>query len=413
MLHSLPQLKGTADPLYALPWYLLIGAPQSGKTAAVHGATAFSALLPASGDGGTQNFDWWVSNSAVVLDTAGRYAVPIDAARDRAEWYRLLRLLHHHRQLQPINGLLLTVAADWLAAQSDEALRADASKLRDRIEEAVRELGSDVPIYLIVTKSDVLEGFAEFFARLPDRVLGEVIGYVDDPDTAPSGADGQGRGAPALRRLAAGLHAMYERLHLFRLVVLGSPVPEEQRLGAFAFPEEFKALAQSLVTFAEPLFSEDVRYHTPLLRGIFLTSAQQSGARSSLLRQRFNLGDDAPSGPAGAKHYFLGDLFDSILPRDRGLVTTTARERRRRGVLRTAVLGTLAVVAVVLAGFGVRALTIDRRIVASVDPNACPESASHGHRGAAGGERGPLPSSGADGGRTESAARTLVDVGRQ
>ena len=102
-----------------------------------------------------------------MLDTGSRYVAQADKARDRAEWYRLLRLLRRHREHEPINGLLVTVAADTLASQTEEKIRADASRLRERIEEAVRELGCEFPIYLVVTKCDQIEGFSTFFTPLP------------------------------------------------------------------------------------------------------------------------------------------------------------------------------------------------------------------------------------------------------
>jgi type VI secretion system protein ImpL len=373
MLNRLPQLKGAGAPVYALPWYVLIGPAQSGKTAAVQAAGLFSPLLPIAGDaGGTQNYDWWVSNSALIIDTAGRYAMPVEAARDRAEWYRLLRLLRHHREQEPVNGLLLTVGADWLASQPPETLRADASKLRDRLEEAVRELGVDVPVYLLVTRCDVIEGFAEFFGQLPERMQSEALGYVNDAAGA-SAQDGQ-RGAGALRRLAAGLQSIYDRLHVFRLALLESQAPEDVRQAVFCFPEEFRALQQPILTFAEPLLSEDVRYHTPLFRAIYFTSTQQGSTRLSLLRGQLNLGRDLTSVAPTSKRYFLRDLFDSLLPRDRGLVSPTSRAQTRRGLRRLLGVGaTLAIIAV-LAIVVVRAFAIDRGIVASVDPAACPET---------------------------------------
>jgi len=369
MLHTLPQLKGKGDPLYALPWYLLIGPGQSGKSSAVQGATVFSPLFTASGNGsGTQNYDWWVSNAAVVLDTAGRYALQVNVERDRSEWYRLLRLLRHHREREPINGVIIAVAADWLATQPDEQLRADASKLRDRMEESRQELGVDFPLYLLVTKCDLIEGFGEFLAQLPERVRSEVIGYVDDADAAQRDA--------ALDRLQTGLTLIYDRLHLFRSSLLDGSVAEALRPAIFCFPEEFKALQRPLKSLIEPLLSKEVRYHTPLFRGIFFSSAQQTGARVSLLRQELRVGGEATPVLAGTKRYFLSDLFESILPRDRALAATTPQAQRRKGLLRAGRAGALLIIVIVATTLLARAYLADRRIATSVDPTACPAGSS-------------------------------------
>jgi len=371
-LKGLPQLKGREDPLYVLPWYLLIGEGQPGKTTALRGANLFSPLITPSGGDTTQNCDWWISNTAVILDTSSRYVAQDDKARDRAEWYRLLRLLRRHREHEPINGLLVTVAADTLAAQSEEKLRADGSRLRERIEEAVQELGCDFPIYLVINKCDQIEGFTAFFTPLPSRVQAEVIGYVDDPPASPTPGVTIARGEETLERLSQGLQTIYDRLHRFRLSLLDGKIPESLKQPIFCFPEEFKALQSAILAFAKPLFNFDTRYHTLRFRGIFFISAHQEGAPFSLLRRQLQVPEATPSREASNAHYFLHDLFLTILPRDRGLVATTAREQRRRGFSRFFAVS----ISVSLLLFGslalVRASSIDRQIVASVDRSHCP-----------------------------------------
>ena len=39
-------------------------------------------ISKSAGISGTRDFDWWFFNEAVVLDTAGRYSIPIDEDND-------------------------------------------------------------------------------------------------------------------------------------------------------------------------------------------------------------------------------------------------------------------------------------------------------------------------------------------
>ena len=67
--------------LQQLPWYLIIGAPGGGKTTALlHSGLRFPLAErlgrdPLAGSGGTRQCDWWFSQDAVFIDTAGRLQI--------------------------------------------------------------------------------------------------------------------------------------------------------------------------------------------------------------------------------------------------------------------------------------------------------------------------------------------------
>jgi type VI secretion system protein ImpL len=318
-LRTLPQPSGQVDPLYALPWFLIIGSSASGKTSAIKASGIFSPLTATIAGDETRNWDWWVSNTMLLIDTAGRYTVPSDVERDRSEWYRLLRLIKHYHGREPLNGLVVTVASDYLASRPDEELRADADQVRLRIEETIHELDAEFPVYILVSKCDLLEGFAEFFSTLPLRTRNQAVGWVDDPPAGIGG--GPPRGAGAFRRLQEGLLLTCDRFSVLGTSVLNGKVAEELRQSLFCFPEELRALAGRLLVFAEVLCSEDVRYHTPLVRGVFVSSAPVPGRRRSFLRPEVKIASTpAASVREVSSSYFLKEFFEAILPRDRALI---------------------------------------------------------------------------------------------
>jgi type VI secretion system protein ImpL len=321
-LKRLPQLSGVRDPLYALPWYLLLGPPRSGKTALVKHAELFTSLTAEEPGGPSRNCDWWISNSQLVLDTAGRYGMPGETVQDRAEWFRLLWMIARQRRLEPLDGIIVVLPVDEIASESEEKLRTLADKLRERIEEALEQLKQDLPLYLVLTKCDSIEGFSEFMSLLPERSWAEALGHTVEHQDG-----GQRNEQP--KALAAALTTIYERLLLFRNAILESRGDELMRQPVFTFPEDFRALEAPLVLMAEPLLGEDVRYHTPLLRGVFLTSAELSGSRFSALRKQLQVAESAPEPAKKPEATQLRDLFTMILPRDRGLATYSRREKAR------------------------------------------------------------------------------------
>ncbi len=93
-------LKNLGNPLYVLPWYMIIGEHGSGKTTALKnsGLTSTFASPQAVGMEGTRNCDWWFFEQSIIIDTAGRYALHQDEAADRDEWRIFLSQLARYRK---------------------------------------------------------------------------------------------------------------------------------------------------------------------------------------------------------------------------------------------------------------------------------------------------------------------------
>jgi type VI secretion system protein ImpL len=148
-------LRKSGNPLYVLPWYLIIGESGSGKTTSIKSArlsSPFAEVNRTSGISGTRNCDWWFFEQAIIIDTAGRYAIPVDEGRDKEEWQKFLNLLVKYRKKEPLHGLIVTVAADKLLESSAEALEEDGKNIRRRIDELMRVLGVKFPVYLLITE---------------------------------------------------------------------------------------------------------------------------------------------------------------------------------------------------------------------------------------------------------------------
>jgi type VI secretion system protein ImpL len=182
---ALRQQRRGGRSLYDLPWYLIIGAPGSGKTTALLNSGLKFPLEQRVGKGalrgvgGTRNCDWWFTEEAVFLDTAGRYTTQdSDAASDSVGWSEFLALLRKYRARRPVNGVIVTVNAQDLLVLDAAGREAHVEAACARLNELARELRVQLPVYLMVTKCDLVDGFAEYFEDLSAEGRAQVWGVT-------------------------------------------------------------------------------------------------------------------------------------------------------------------------------------------------------------------------------------------
>ena len=173
--------------LYEQPWYAIIGPPGAGKTTALLNAELEFPLAAqigrgaVAGVGGTRFCEWWFTDQAVLIDTAGRYTTQdADAAVDRAGWEAFLDVLKRTRPRQPLSGVIVAIALNDIAQATTAERSAHATTIRQRVEELGGKLGFRLPVYLVFTKADLLAGFTEFFDDLDAGGAAQVWG-VDVP----------------------------------------------------------------------------------------------------------------------------------------------------------------------------------------------------------------------------------------
>src|SRR5207249_5706682 len=93
-----------------------------------------------------------------------------------------LRLLKKDRPQCPVNGLFLVPSIESLIKDSTEKISQKASRLAQHLDLIPRTLEVPFPVYLLVTKSDLLIGFREFFESIEDPLLQHQIFGWSNPD---------------------------------------------------------------------------------------------------------------------------------------------------------------------------------------------------------------------------------------
>jgi type VI secretion system protein ImpL len=332
-------LKRLGNPLYVLPWYCVIGESGCGKTTAIKSArlsSPFAEVTHVSGISGTRNCDWWFFEQAIIIDTAGRYTIRIDEQRDKDEWQRFLTLLSKYRQREPLNGLIVSIAADKLLEASPETLDADGRNVRRRIDELMRVLGAKSPVYVLVTKCDLTQGMTQFCNELPEKTLEQAMGYIN-----------QDLSKDVTSFVRQAFDKIGERLRDLRLLILQQTESKKADPALLLFPEEYEKLKMGLEPFLKAAFQENPYQETPIFRGLFFSSGRQEGTPYSHFLRTLGLIEEREVLPGTNKGLFLHDFFAKILPKDRALFAPTKRSLEWSRITRN--LGLTAWIAIALA----------------------------------------------------------------
>ncbi|MEA5113321.1 MAG: type VI secretion protein IcmF/TssM N-terminal domain-containing protein [Geobacteraceae bacterium] len=335
-------LKKFGNPLYVLPWYMVIGESGSGKTTSLNSAriaTPFADFGRVRGISGTRQCDWYFFEQAIVIDTAGRYTKPVNGEQDKDEWQKFLSLLLRYRRREPLNGLIVTVAADHLLTALPEELEKDGRAIRRRVDELMRALGVRFPVYTLVTKCDLVNGINRFCECLPEKSLSQPMGFINQ-DISPDAA----------AFLDRALNTTDERLRNLRLQLLHELREKRADPALLLFPEEFERLKHGLGVFMGNVFSENPYQETPVLRGVFFSSGRQEGSPHSRFSECAATAGIGEALPGTDKGLFLHDFFSSILPGDRYLLAPTRRSIEWRSLTGNLGLTSWVIVGVAICG---------------------------------------------------------------
>ena len=363
--------EGEKRTVSQLPWYMFIGAPGSGKTTALLNAgLRFPLGDPRSseqalqGVGGTRNCDWWFTEQAVLVDTAGRYTTQeSDHQADSAAWLGFLDLLKRFRPRQPLNGVIITLSIGDLVHWNEEELGRYAKHVRDRMRELYTRLGVRLPIYLMITKTDLLAGFTEFYSEFDAKQRAQVWGTTFDSTEQSRGLGEKFK--EEFGRLERRLYTLLpERLQETRDL--------QKRASIYRFPQQYRVAGPLIAKFLDGAFGGAWVGETPFVRGVYFTSGTQEGSPIDrvlgTLARSFNLERKVAPPPAGAgKSYFLKRLLHEVIFGESGLAGFNPSVERSRRLARLAAYAVFAALAIGFGGLWTASFLANRNLIATAD----------------------------------------------
>jgi type VI secretion system protein ImpL len=339
-LALLRKARGTKGYIYEQPWYVIIGPPGAGKTTALLNAGLKFPLAAEMGQGavagvgGTRLCDWWFTEDAVLIDTAGRYTTQdSDAGVDKAGWEGFLDLLKTTRERQALNGVIVAISLSDIAAAPREERLGHARAIRKRIKEITTRLNLKLPVYALLTKADLLAGFTEFFDDLDAEKRNQVWGTTFTTDGGVTGPVG---------KFGEEFSLLVQRLEERMIDLLAGERSPDRRSMIVGFPSQVASLQEPLTEFLNEAFGGSSLDPAPYLRGVYMTSGTQEGTPidrlTGALSRSFGIDQRRAASlrAATGRSYFLARLLKDVIFNEAMLGSANPRAVRRRLLTRIA-----------------------------------------------------------------------------
>ena len=313
------------DFRYKVPWYVLVGESNSGKTSI---ANAISGMTADIVEGGPGEYAprWLLLQEAVLIDLPGSAFLSTEppksatvsaprsfldghtatqekgASADRSALRSFLRLTARYRPRQPLNGVILTIPATELLESSSDPEHphrlAHIADLAQRLDQIQHLTGLSLPVYVLVTKCDAINGFTSYsrsFFRestlnrsvqnghVSDETFDNLFGWSNphllDSAFSPAWVD-------------EAFDDTNEVLLSRQLEMLAESKTVADADGVFLFPFELERLRIPVRILLDCLFRTTAYHSSHLLRGIYfcgLESTASAGAPGVLAPQSTDL----------------------------------------------------------------------------------------------------------------------------
>ncbi|MFH0266679.1 type VI secretion system membrane subunit TssM [Vibrio rumoiensis] len=340
VMQTMKSSLNKSNYLYSLPWYLVLGLENAGKTSLINRSGqsfVFSSVMRASHQksGNPYSFDWWIGDESVLIDpdgellTQGGLGNGVDPELSRRLWVHFTHWLEKTRNRRPLNGIVLAIDIAHLAKSTESERKAYANLLRTRLRELMETLSTRLPVYVSFTKFDLLHGFEPFFRNYTKEKREEVLGFtfsldsVDDLDHW-------------LTEYTVSYDEFIARINEAIPYIMVNLTDSEDRNAVYSFSRQLAGLKDTIHRLLEEMLGSDQFSTSALVRGVYFNSVFQQGVA-------INAFDNATSRRYGLRHainvaqnaknstiYFTQKLFNQIIYPEAGLASDNFKVAKRK-----------------------------------------------------------------------------------
>ncbi|MUK40693.1 type VI secretion system membrane subunit TssM [Aliivibrio fischeri] len=290
------------------PVYLVLGNKGSGKNQFLN---VSNAIKPMDKVKNVKNdfFEWSESDSAVYIKPNHRLTFQEISSNDSLLWDALINEVIKHKPRKPFAGCMLLIDFEFLIVHDDEQTDYTLNALLQRLESIKETTGATLPLYLIMTKLDKLEGFKEYIHFSP---LKSSVEFLAIPLK-----DAKGAILDYFRDSYKNIVKVMESNALDSSSYTNNP---DEKQTILAFPKQFELCEKEISRIIERLNELNQGTYSVDIREVFFSSSLQGGRKYNLLAKScsnyFNLPIIASEhGQLTETPYFTRFLVDAkVLP---------------------------------------------------------------------------------------------------
>jgi|GEM_PF-2043402 len=291
---------GGRNYAYKIPRYLLIGSSNSGKSTLLESLNSrLVGSMKETTDNEKEALKWFFYDTGSFLEIPGEFFIKEEAIdSNQRKFQEILSLLVHFRVRKPVDGLVLTIPADELTTLSKldtDSLIRRAEYVKSQLNTIQDKLGFILPIYITITKCDLIDGFEEFSTMLPNEKLNDIFGWSSSFSLGENFSQ---------TWVDDGFDYINSQTLNNQFEVYTQNLSKEKAEKILLLPNKINELREPLKTYLNILFKNDAYQLSFFFRGMYLTSKTSA---SSILPKK-NQGTLTPIA------FIQNLIFDKIFP---------------------------------------------------------------------------------------------------
>ncbi|SDH60853.1 type VI secretion system protein ImpL [Vibrio xiamenensis] len=253
------------------PIYLLLGNKGAGKAQFL---TNSNAIKPMDKSRTAKNdfFEWYESDSAVYIKPDQRLVYQEVSSADAALWLRLVKDIIRHRPRKPFAGCLFFIDFEFLIVNENDQIEYTLNALLDRLETIGQETSAALPIYLVMSKLDKLEGFKEY---VQFSTLKTSLEFLSIPLKEAKGA--------VTDYYLDSYQNLVKVMESNALDSSANTTSIDEKQAILAFPKQFELCKSEIGSLIERISSVNHGQYLFDMREVFFCSSIQGGRKYNLL----------------------------------------------------------------------------------------------------------------------------------